>query len=196
MRRLTLVLAAALLAPTAASAQFSDSFTFLKAVRDRDGAKVEEVLRKNSSYLDTKDITTGEAAIHIVVKRRDTQWLNYLLAKGANPNARDNDGNTPLIYAARIGFSEGAELLLAGKASVDLTNRSGETALIKAVQAGDLPTVRLLLSVGANPKKPDTIAGKSAHDYAAANPRLAVILKVLDEAKPAAPARPIAGPKL
>ncbi|WP_414901082.1 ankyrin repeat domain-containing protein [Sphingomonas flavalba] len=196
MRVLILGLAAALLAPVAANAQFSDSFTFLKAVRDRDGSKVEDILRKNSNYLDTKDITSGEAALHIVVRRRDSQWLSYLLAKGANPNTRDVDGNTPLIYAAQIGFADGVEQLLGRKAGVDVPNRSGETPLIKAVQAGDLQVVRLLVAAGANPKKPDSVAGKSAHDYAAGNPRLGVIQKVLDEAKPAAPARPIAGPKL
>lgn len=187
---------AAVTAPASAPAQFTQNYTFLKAVRDRDGNKMEETLHKGGpNLIDTRDINTGESAVQIVTRRRDATWLQYMLQKGANPNARDNDGNTALIYAAQVGFDDGVRILIAAHAQVDITNRSGETALIKAVQGGDLLCVRLLLAAGANPKKADTIAGMTARDYAARDPRLSVILKEIDSAKPVAPARPVAGPK-
>ena len=40
----------------------------------------------------------------------------------------------PLVAAARLGFDTGVELLLQTGAKVDGINRSGETALIIAVQ--------------------------------------------------------------
>jgi hypothetical protein len=195
----TAIIAAAIAAftvPAVAPAQFSDSYNFLKAVRDRDGGKLEDALRKGGpNMLDTRDTTSGESAVQIVTRRRDTQWLQYLLAKGANPDTRDNSGNTALIYAAQASFSDGVRLLIAARANVNLPNRSGETALIKATQAGDLQSVRLLLQAGADPKKTDTIAGMSARDYAVRDNRLSVILKEIDSAKPVAPQRPVAGPK-
>lgn len=172
--------ALALLIPTAASAQFSDSYNFLKAVRDRDGDKATQMLNEpGSTIVNTKDISTGESALHIVTQRRDLTWMGFLLQKGANPNARDKNGVTPLMMATTLRFVEGAETLLARKAKVDDTNNSGETALIRAVQLRDLGMVRLLLKAGANPDKQDTIAGQSARDYANGDFRNPQILEAI-----------------
>jgi len=172
--------ALALLIPAAASAQFSDSYNFLKAVRDRDGDKATQMLNEpGSTIVNTKDITTGESALHIVTQRRDVTWMGFLLQKGANPNARDKNGVTPLMMATTLRFVEGAETLLARKAKVDDANNSGETALIRAVQLRDLGMVRLLLKAGANPDKQDTIAGQSARDYANGDFRNPQILEAI-----------------
>ncbi len=181
------------LMPAIAMAQFSDSYNFLKAVRDRDGAKATELSSKpGSTIIDTKDNSTGESAIHIVTKRRDLSWLSFVLGKGAKPDLRDGQGNTALFHAAQLGFVEGAQLLLKARAGVDVANNSGETPLIRAVQNRDAGMVRLLLGAGANPAKVDRLAGLSARDYAARDNRAAAILKILNEAKPA---KPVAGPK-
>ena len=194
--KLTAMIAAALLALPAA-AQFSDSYKFLKAVRDADGAKATEALEApGSTIIDTRDYGTGETALHIVVKRRDTTWLGFLLGKGAKPDVRDTQGNTPLGLAARLGYTEGVQLLLAVRASVDMPNNSGETPLIFAVHNRDIATVRLLLGAGASPTRSDRIAGKSARDYAAEDPRASAIVKVLDEAKPAKLSPKMSGPTL
>jgi hypothetical protein len=126
------LLAFAMAAP--AAAQFSDSYKFLKAVRDRDGQKVTEAVEQpGSTVINTKDYSTGESALHIVVKRRDATWLAFLLAKGAKPDIRDNEGATPLLAAAQLGFVDGVRTLLAEGASVNLANSRGETPLIMAV---------------------------------------------------------------
>ncbi|WP_017669546.1 ankyrin repeat domain-containing protein [Blastomonas sp. AAP53] len=172
--------ALALLIPAAASAQFSDSYTFLKAVRERDGDKATQMLNEpGSTIVNTKDITSGETALHIVTARRDLTWMGFLLQKGSNPNARDKNGVTPLMMAINLRFVDGAETLLKQKAQVDATNNSGETALIRAVQLRDLAMVRLLLKNGANPDKQDTIAGQSARDYASGDFRNPQILDAI-----------------
>jgi uncharacterized protein len=125
--------AAAMLAAQPAMAQFSDSYNFLKAVKDRDGAEAEKFLNEPGSVIvNTKDDGSGETALHIVTARRDTTWLAFLLQKGANPNLADRKGVTPLMVATQLGFAEGAATLLKYKANVDGSNRSGETALIRA----------------------------------------------------------------
>ena len=189
--------AAAMLAAGPAAAQFTESYKFLKAVRDADGAKVEEALAApGTTIVNTKDYSSGEAALHIVVKRRDSTWLGFLLGKGAQPDIRDGQGNTPLAIAAQLGYTDGVQLLLARRAKVDFENAQGETPLIIAVHNRDLLTTRLLLAAGANPNKADRIAGKSARDYAAEDRRSAALLKVMDEAKPAKPGAKVAGPTL
>jgi uncharacterized protein len=189
----------AMLLAVPAAAQFSDSYNFLKAVRDRDGAKVTETLNgQSSTMVNTRDYTSGESALHIVIKRRDDLWTRFLLAKGANPDIRDNAGNTPLIVAAQLGFPEGSAALIDGKANVNAANSSGETALIVAVQRRDMINVRLLLAAGANPKIADHVAGMSARDYAERDSRSAAILKLIDDAgKTKAPDKAkVAGPGL
>ncbi|MGD9811547.1 MAG: ankyrin repeat domain-containing protein [Sphingobium sp.] len=182
--------------PAVATAQFSDSYNFLKAVRDRDGAKVMEIIgRPGSTTVNTRDLSTGETALHIVVDKRDTTWLTFLLGKGANPNLTDNEGTTPLMLATRLRFIEGAEILLDHGAQVDKTNSSGETPLIRAVQLRDTPMIRLLVSKGASPSKRDTLAGMSARDYAVRDGRSQAIIDILDNAKKgASESKPVQGP--
>jgi ankyrin repeat protein len=198
IRQLTIAtLAAAMLVAAPAAAQFTESYKFLKAVRDGDGTKVQEALdAPGTTIVNTKDYSSGEAALHIVVKRRDSTWLGFLLGKGAQPDVRDGQGNTPLALSAQLGFVDGVQQLLSHRARVDLENAQGETPLILAVHNRDLATARLLLAAGANPNKADRIAGKSARDYATEDRRAAALLKVIDDAKPAKPAAKVSGPTL
>ncbi|MPT48717.1 MAG: ankyrin repeat domain-containing protein [Sphingobium sp.] len=184
LRRFFLVLLALALFPATASAQFSDGYNFLKAVRDRDGTKATELISKpGSTIVNARDASSGQTALHIVTERRDISWLSFLLGKGANPNLTDGQGATPLMLATRLRFVEGAQLLLDNGAQVDRANDSGETPLIRAVQLRDLPLIRLLISKGANPNKADTLAGMSARQYAERDSRGQAILQILDDAK-------------
>lgn len=183
----------ALAVPAAAQMTYSDSYTFLKAVKDRDGDKVTALVAEpGTTVINTRERGSGEGALHIIVRGRDLNWLAFLLGKGARPDLPSNRGDTPLTLAAQIGWLEGAEQLLAKRASVDLANGRGETALIIATQRRDLPMVRMLLARRADPKRPDRVAGMSALDYAKQDPRAGAVLKLL-EAK-VAPAKPAAGP--
>lgn len=159
---------ATLAAPLSAQSggMFSDGYEFLKAVKDRDGVAVTNALNKpGSTLIGSRDIATGETALHIVTQRRDLQWIRFLLQRGANPNVADKKGVTPLIIASNLGYAEGIEALLDGGARIDDTNAAGETPLISAVHRRDIALVKLLLSKGANPDRNDN-SGRSARDYA------------------------------
>ena len=183
-KRVILAAAVLALAATPVLAQnmgFSEGFNFLKAVRARDGSTVEAIVADPSSTaINTRDPSTGEGALHIVVRGRDSNWLAYLLGHGARPDIQSNDGTTPLILAAQIGWREGAEQLLARRANPNLGNGRGETPLIFAVQRLDLPMVRLLMSQGADPDQTDNVVGNSAIDYARQERRAAAILRLLE----------------
>lgn len=173
--------AAALVAVPLAAQTFSDGYTFLKAVRERDGAVAERILANPSSTaVNYRDSSTGEGALHILVRGRDLNWLVFMLGRGARPDSASNDGTTPLILAAQIGWYEGAEQLLARRANPNLGNRSGVTPLIVAVQGRDLRMVRLLLSQRADPNQTDNVSGNSAIDYARQDNRAAAILRLLE----------------
>ena len=165
------------------AAQFSDSYNFLKAVKDRKGEEAEKFITVPGSgavIINTTADDTGETALHIVTARRDYDWLGYLLGKGAKPDIADKKGTTPLMLATQLSWADGAQLLLTMKAQVDATNRSGETALIRAVQLRKAEMVRLLMKAGANPDKQDSVAGYSARDYALQDGRASAILAIIE----------------
>ena len=186
----------ALIATPIAAQSFSDGFTFLKAVRERDGATAERILANPSTTaINYRDPSTGEGALHILVRGRDLTWLAFMLSRGARPDTQSNDGNTPLILAAQIGWTEGASQLLARRANPNIGNRSGETPLIVAVHRRDLQMVRLLLGQSANPNQTDNLSGNSAIDDARQDPRAAPILRELEQSRAPRPATPAATPR-
>src|SRR3546814_21014909 len=81
---------------------FSEGFEFLKAVKDRDGDAVTKALNEpGSTIVNTRDISSGETALHIVTQRRDLVWINFLTQRGADPNIRDKRGVAPLQLAVQ-----------------------------------------------------------------------------------------------
>jgi len=180
------VAAGLLLSP--AQAQYRGGYAFLQAVESRDGTKATEALKGDPSFVNSRNPDTGETALIIVTKRRDTSWLRFLLAKDADPSIGDRQGVTPLMHAALLNYADGADELLKEKAPIDQTNRRGETALILAVQAKNSGMVSLLVRRGANPDKADHIAGMSARDYAKRDDRSGQLLALLN-AKADAPKR-------
>ena len=171
-------------------------FSFLSAVKERDGNKATELLNApGSTVVDTRD-DRGEGALHILARGRDNVWLGFLLGKGANPNLQTNSGESPLLLAARIGWLEGADRLLRSGAKPDLANRLGETPLIVAVQARQLPMARRLLEAGANPDKRDNASGRSARDYAKLSDRGGDLTKMIASTAVKAKPKTVAGPKL
>lgn len=197
---LALILAGILCLSGTAQAQFSDGYKFLDAVRKKDGNTVEQTLNQpGSTIINARDVTTGETAMHIVTVRRDLTWMRYMIAKGANVNARDSRGTTPLQAATNLGFSEGVELLVANGANVDVSNDSGETPLISAVHRRDTAMMRILLKAGADPDHADN-SGRSARDYAALDGRNSPLLAEIEtNAKPKAGragAKAVYGPTL
>jgi ankyrin repeat protein len=172
----------ALIATPLVAQSFSEGFTFLKAVRARDGAAAERILSNPASTaVNARDPSTGEGALHILVRGRDLTWLGFMLSKGARPDIQSNDGTTPLILSAQLSWVDGARQLLARRANPNLSNRSGETPLIVAVQRLDIQMVRLLLSQRADPNQTDNLSGNSAIDYARQDPRAAAILRELEQ---------------
>ncbi|MFW2350454.1 ankyrin repeat domain-containing protein [Qipengyuania sp.] len=159
-------IAGALLAPPAQAQMQREGYKFLEAVKKHQGDDVTQMIEEpGSTLVNTRDVTSGETALHIVTQRRDAVWLNFLLSKGANPNIADKNGTTPLQLAAQLGFTEGVEILAERGAAVDVPNSTGETPLISAVHRRDSGLVRLLISKGASADRADN-SGRTARDYA------------------------------
>lgn len=157
-------IALALAMPAAAQFQ-SEGYRFLEAVKDRKGDEATDMLNKpGTQVVNTRDITSGDTGLHIVITRGDAVWTRFLLQRGADPNIRNRRGVTPLQLATSLGFTEGVEALIKGGANVNVADQTGETPLIAAVHARNTALVRLLLSKGADPDRNDN-SGRSARNY-------------------------------
>ncbi len=200
--RIRLLLTAALLSPAlliGAAPAFaqgqSEGYKFLTAVRDAKNNDVLEMLGKpGSNIINTRDVTSGEGALHIVIKRGDEVYLRFLLQKGADANLRDGKGNTPLLLAVTLGQTGMIPILTAAGANPNLANSAGETPLIRAVQRRDIGMIRVLLTENADPDQADIIAGMSARDYAKQDGRNPIVSKLLADA-PKKVRKAVSGPK-
>ena len=76
--------------------------------------------------------------------------VKELLARGANPNARERLGQTALMWAAAEGHTDVVRLLMDAKADMNARLDSGFTAFFFAVREGRLDTVRAFLAAGAD----------------------------------------------
>src|SRR6516165_7053994 len=92
---------------------------------------------------------TGPIVAELVtaIRNADEQAIRKLLDNGANVNARDAEGNTPLILASFYATPQCLELLMERGADVNAANKAGGTALIRA--ATSYEKTRLLVAAGA-----------------------------------------------
>lgn len=202
--RPTLVVAAASLfigfaglpsAPIALAQKRSPSYEFLEAVKKPDGNVVTRMLNEPGQRIVNVKDDRGDAAIHIVTRRRDMTYLRFLLARNADINLEDDGGNTALMLAVEAGWPEGIAVLIQQRANVNAANRGGETPLMRAVQRRDVAMVRTLLAAKADPDQTDRLAGMTARDYAARDTRSPQIAQLLRDAPKVGRSGPVAGPK-
>lgn len=134
-------------------AQFSksaqtDADTLTAAAGNGDLAKVESLLARGVK-IDTPDYL-GWTPLYRTMINGHTKMVQKLLNSGANVNARNRDGETPLFVVAD-GRIDLAEMLLAKGANINAVNEFGRTPLMWMIQGRQNDDVALwLISKGAN----------------------------------------------
>jgi len=125
-----------------------------------------------------------ETELMRAAKKGDLALVRKLLAEGADVNARNRSGRTPLIYACAYGRvgPEVVETLLAAGADANATDRdAGRTPLIYACEHGRVgpEVVEALLAAGADPNVAEK-DGRTALNVAAALATTAVVRALLE----------------
>jgi len=75
-------------------------------------------------------------ALFRVVGRGNLVWTYRLIAMGADVNVRDEAGQTPLMFAAEMGYADMVQVLIQNGANPKLVNKQGESALTIALMKG------------------------------------------------------------
>jgi len=90
------------------------------------------------------------SALHRAAYFNRLEAVRFLIEHGANVNARNNIGMTPLHYAALCGHRYMVKALLEKKAEVNALDCQGLTPLHLAVQYGHAEVAEMLLDYGAD----------------------------------------------
>ena len=88
-------------------------------------------------------------------RRGDLSAVRRAAAAGSDPNCRDDEGRSPLHWAADGGHAGVIAALLAMGAEVDAVDDEGQTALHYAATVESAESCRLLLEAGADPEAED-----------------------------------------
>lgn len=97
----------------------------------------------------------------------DETMIRLSIEKGANVNSRDNDGTTPIAWAAFGGYESAVRLLLDNAADFDSPDNNGRTPLsvagsmnchrLLSGRCGHAAVSRLLLNAGADINSLDSL---------------------------------------
>lgn len=121
------------------------------------GADINRVVTKSGGW-------EGSAPLHVAVRKGNIFSLEHLLKAGANVEATDADGSTPLFLAATD--ADETALLMAYGADIHKPDKRGRTPLMRAAaHALSVKPVKQLLAAGAQIDTADE-AGKIITDYA------------------------------
>jgi hypothetical protein len=174
-----------------------------KTAEPLDNALIDvDYVKSQLSRRDAVKLKTYEewSLLHVIAAsapaEKQAELTHLLLLHGADPQAANQKGDTPLHVAVKHDGRSAAMLLLAYGADVQLANKAGNTPLHEAVLAQSVPMVSLLLRQPVDQQRVN-LQGKTPLDLARQleNEKIVTLLAPVDAtAKPTSTASPTAKP--
>lgn len=109
-----------------------------------------------------KTTIKSKSAVLPASKRNHRNVLKALLSKSVDVNITDDNGVTPLQFAAQLGHLEIVKILVDAGAEVNSSCGKEKSALCLASQAGEYSIVKHLLENGANVNQKENTSGNTA----------------------------------
>jgi len=118
-------------------------------VHRRDAERAEAMLARAPALVHARN-PLGKTPLHYAVTYGAPEFIDLLVAHGADVNAVDNTGLTPLHVAAMLGRVSEARQLIDYHADLEARDQFGDTPLHVAALYGKLRLVKLLAEAGAD----------------------------------------------
>ncbi|MCU1336109.1 MAG: ankyrin repeat protein [Bryobacterales bacterium] len=157
-----------------ANATSTDGETALMTVARTGVVEAAKVVLDHGAKVDAREEWHGQTALMWAVDEKHPAMVKELIARGADVNAVSNvnkwerqntaeprekwlplGGLTPLLFAARQGCIECAQILLDAGAKINTTDPDGISPVLMAVINGHYDVAGLLLNKGADPNLAD-----------------------------------------
>lgn len=125
-----------------------------RAARIGDVKAIERLIARGADLNQRRTTLSfeGEVPLHQAVQYEHVEAVKALIRLGANVNARDHSGMTPLMFATTVTNSlELVNILIAAGADVKDQDKGGKSALDWAAFYGKVDVIKLLLDQGADP---------------------------------------------
>ena len=109
--------------------------------------------------------------------------MNALILAGADVNAADGNGETPLTTAACnsvSGYVDAIRALITAGANVNVRTEAGKAALMRASENGGIDAVRALIAAGADVNAKDGLSWTPLHFAVSRAPNPQVIRALLN----------------
>ena len=142
---------------------------FISAAKRNDEMECEAILesvRTEDEYVINGIDGFGNSTLMLCSQRNWHESCQRLIELGCEVNHQNVFGSSALMCGASHGYPETLHTLLrCERVDINLVSRYGQTALMKAVQAGKLNTFQILVAAGADITVRNK-QGKSAYDIA------------------------------
>jgi ankyrin repeat protein len=174
---LTLFTATMLVAPEicvaagAASEPAERAAPLVLAVRNKEFSAARSLLEAKTRPDVNQRSADGTSALHWAVYHNDVDLVERLLVAGADPDASNDYGATPMSEAAVVGNVDVLTKLLKHRADVESRNADGQTALMILARTDNVDAAKLLIKRGADVNAREAWRGQTPLMWAAAEAR-------------------------
>jgi uncharacterized protein len=146
-----------------------DGMTALLAVARTGNVEAAQILIREGATVDAREKWGGQTPLMWAAARRHPEMIRFLISKGADVNAASTDRNyqrhiqaegrpksldsgglSPLHYAARENCLACVNVLLEGKADINLPDPDGVTPLHVAIMNANWDLAKRLIDAGAD----------------------------------------------
>lgn len=142
----------------------------------REPKETDDLSEKNKRQsLGSSQISAPKVSMHEACLNGDMKSVSALISQGADADAINTDGHTPLMLAAFNGHTEIVLHLLKAGVSVNTADKQLLTPLHFAASGPNPDVVKLLIEYGAEIDATDGIENFTPLMYAAAEGNLAVV---------------------